>query len=66
MTDSVHSLTVVLDHDIRTDDVQGIIDAILHLRHVATVTTHIADFNSVMAESRAKLELRKKIFQALE
>lgn len=66
MTDRVHSLTVVLDQDIRTDDVQGIIDAILHLRHVATVNTHVADVNSVMALSRARLELRKKIFEALE
>ena len=66
MTDRVHSLTVVLDHDIRADDVQGIIDAILHIKHVADVATNVTDVTTLMAETRAKQDLRTKIFNALK
>lgn len=37
MTDRVRTLTVVLDQDIRTDDVQVIVDAISMLRYVSSV-----------------------------
>lgn len=41
MTDRVQALTVILSQDIRSDDVQCIVDAIRLLRGVAKVETHV-------------------------
>jgi hypothetical protein len=65
MTDRVHSLTVVLDGDIRIDDLQPLIAAIRQMRNVAYVETHVSDVASLMAEVRAKQELQSKLFEAL-
>lgn len=54
MTDRIHSLTVVLDHNIRSDDIEPIIEAIKLLRCVQEVVPHVADHTAYMAESRAK------------
>ena len=61
MTDRIHSLTVVLDHDIRSDDIETLINAIRLLRGVLTVETHVADIVTLMAEERARHEMRTKI-----
>lgn len=53
MTDRIHSLTVVLEENIRDDDVQPIIDAISMVRCVQKVTPIVADHEAHMAESRA-------------
>jgi len=53
MTERVHSLTVVLYHDVREDDVQHVIDAIGMVRCVLSVTPIVADSTSHMAERRA-------------
>lgn len=66
MTDRFHTLTVILEQDIRDDDAEGIIDAIRHLRYVSSVTGIVADIESHMAEDRAKRELRSKLWEALK
>ncbi len=65
MTDRINALTVVLDRDIREDDVQGLIDAIKYLSGVDKVTKHVADLESRVAKSRAQLALREKILDLL-
>ncbi len=65
MTDRIHSLTVVLSQNTRDDDAQLLIDAILMLRGVQNVSTHVADPTSFMAEIRAKHELGQKILDVL-
>lgn len=59
MTDRIHSLTVVLDHDIREDDCESLIDAIKHFRCVNSVTPNVVDMAARMAESRAQTDLRR-------
>lgn len=54
MTDRIHSLTVVLEKNMRDDDVQCVIDAIKMVRCVGDVVPHVADGETYMAESRAK------------
>jgi hypothetical protein len=66
MTDRIHSFTVVLDENIRDDDVQPVIDAIKMIKHVLSVTSHVADAEAYMAESRAKMELRQKLWDVLK
>lgn len=65
MTDRFHSLTVVLEHDIRDDDAEHIINAIKMLRGVLSVSGNVSDIDSHMAEERAKWELRAKLAEAL-
>ena len=65
MTDRIHSLTVILERDIREDDVQPIIDAIGMVRGVLKATPRVADHVSMMAEMRAKQHLTQRIWAAL-
>ena len=66
MTDTVHSLTVVLDHDIRVDDVSVLKQAILCLKGVVAVEANVADPTSWMAEERAKQELKNRLWETLK
>lgn len=61
MTDRINALTVILDRDIRDDDVQELIGAISMLRNVADVTAHIANIEDAIARSRVRRELRERI-----
>lgn len=63
MTDRVHALVVVLDHDIRDDDVEPIIQAIKMIRCVADVQTKVANFETYTARARVREDLRDRIFQ---
>lgn len=65
MTDRLHSLTVVLERDIRDDDAEPILAAIRMIRGVQSVTGQVADIDSHIAESRARRELGEKLFQVI-
>jgi len=65
MTDRYHSLTVVLEKNIRIDDAESTINAIKHIKGVLSVKGNVADANSDMAESRAISELSQKLWHIL-
>lgn len=65
MTDRVYALTVVLDHDIRADDVEPLRQAILQMRNVLRVDGNVTDPGTLMAESRAQHEMHTKLFNAI-
>jgi inosine-uridine nucleoside N-ribohydrolase len=65
MTDKYHSLTVVLDHDMRDDDAQSIILAIGMIRGVTSVDGAVADHVSHMAVERAKRELEQSLLDVV-
>jgi len=65
MTDRIHSLNVVLDMDYRSDDVEKIVNAIKMIKGVLSVSMCVADFNSHMAEERAKRELGEKLWEII-
>jgi hypothetical protein len=65
MTDRYDALTVILDHDIRADDADGIISAIGMVRGVQQVLPHVMDANTAIAENRARHELTRKLWEAL-
>jgi len=65
MTDRVHSLTVVLEHDFRTDDLEALQNAIRQFRGVIAVEQHVSDHTSFMAQQRALQALREKIADVL-
>jgi hypothetical protein len=56
MTDRYHALTVILDHDIRADDAEIIINAIRAIRHVLEVRPHVVGVDMVIATVRARLQ----------
>jgi len=65
MTDRFHSLTVVLEKDIRSDDAEGLIQAIRHMRGVISVSGNVSDIVHYMAQERARHELGKKLLEIL-
>ncbi len=65
MTDRVHSLTVVLERDMRTDDVESLENAIRMLKGVLSVDQHISDHTAWMAQQRAREALREQMIQVL-
>ena len=65
MTDRYHSLTVVLEHDIRDDDAKPILAAIRQLRGVLSVEGNVADLTSHMAQERARRELGEKLLEVV-
>lgn len=66
MTDRVNALTVVLRTDMRDDDAQSTIAAILQLRAVLSVTPNVADVSDHVARQRVKFEVTNKLLGALE
>jgi len=66
MTDRISALTVVLDHDIREDDVQLIRGAIQMIRGVLSVDTHVRDLDLHIATERARREFENKLWEALK
>ncbi len=53
MTDRLNALIVILEHDIREDDAEPIINAIQQLRGVLQVEPHVADsIGDAAAEAR--------------
>lgn len=65
MTDRINSFLVVLDHDIRDDDIEPILNALRMVRHVLSVEPHVASFEDHVAESRARHELGMKALNAV-
>jgi len=67
MTDRYHSLTVVLDKDLREDDAEVIISAIKCLRSVVSVTGNVsvADYDLHVAQVRARMDIIDKLNEAL-
>lgn len=63
MTPRVHTITVVLEHDTRVDDVQALLDAIRCLRGVASVDTVVADLPSHFAEVRVRQAVAARLRQ---
>ena len=66
MTNKFHSITVVLENDIREDEAQKIIDAIYQLRGVIKVSGNVADLLDFIGTSRAKHDLAIKMLSILK
>lgn len=66
MTDRINSILVVLEHDMRDDDVQTLMKAIGQFRNVLKVTGNVSDISNVIAEARAKQEIMVRVFAAIQ
>jgi len=65
MTDRYHTLTVVLEENVRDEDARSLIDAIKHMRGVIAVDGVVADSTSYMAEERARFDLGQKLLKII-
>jgi len=65
MTDRYHSLTVVLEHDIRDDDAEPLINAIKMLHGVLSVKGNVSSFEVHTATERARFELGQKLWEVI-
>lgn len=65
MTDRVHSLTVVLESNVRTDDVKAYVDAIMMMRGVQDVGLNIDDAHVYVATERARQDIAQRLWEVL-
>lgn len=66
MTDRIQVLTVVLDRDYRTDDVQSIVNAIEMTKGVQSVALgEPVNVNDLVARQRVGMEMYEAINEAL-
>ena len=65
MSDKINGLTVVLDHDVSSEDINLTIAAIRQIRRVLDVRPIVADFAAHMAEERAKRDLGEKLLDVV-
>jgi hypothetical protein len=65
MTAKFNSLTIVLESDVREDDAQTLINAILMLKGVLSVEGNVPSFADYVAESRVKTEVRNRLFEII-
>lgn len=66
MTGRINALTVVLESDVREDDVQATIIALTQIKGVLRVEMNVADITSYLAQERAKTELRSRLYEAIK
>lgn len=65
MSDRHHALTVVLDADMREEDLEPLRLAIAQLRGVADVVPVVASLGDYMARARVRAEIASKLYTAV-
>lgn len=65
MTDRISALTVVLNRDIRVDDVEVVTNAIRMIRGVASVELNVVDPLEHMARMRVRNDIESKLRTAV-
>ena len=65
MTDRVNTITVALESDIREDDAQSLISAIMQMRGVLSASLNVADVQSYVSDMRARIALVEKVTSLL-
>lgn len=65
MTDRISSFTVTLDHDMRVDDVEFVINAIKAIKHVRSVVPKVANIEQYLAQERARHDLGQRILKVI-
>jgi hypothetical protein len=65
MTDRISALTVVLNQDIRSDDVEVITNAIRMIRGVASVDLNVVEPREHIARERVRSDIESKLRTAV-
>ncbi len=65
MTDRVRSFTVVLDQDYRTDDLEQIINTVLMIKGVASVTPQVVESSDYITRQTLSIDFRQKLYKCV-
>lgn len=65
MTDRAKGLVVTLEHDMRVDDAEVILNAIRQIRGVVDVQFVISDINDHINRTRIKRKIQEKLWDVL-
>jgi len=65
MTARISMLYVILEKDVRIDEIDKLADAIAQFNNVLEVKTHIKEATEDIAQDRAKHELSQKLLEVL-
>ncbi len=57
----MNALLVVLEANVRDDDIEPLVEAIRQMRNVQSVELNVADADAYIAESRAKIQIISEI-----
>ena len=66
MTDRISHLTVALEHDVRADDVEYLVNAIRCLRGVADVKANVREGSTYADRQQLRYELREALWKVLD
>jgi hypothetical protein len=66
MSDRTNTITIVLDKTYRVDDTDAILNAVRMIKGVASADCNVADAIEYMAETRARIEIEQKLWDALK
>jgi len=65
MTDRIQGFAVTLNHDMREDDVEHVVNALKMVKGVAAVEPVIGDIRDAMARDRVRSDVHTRIFVAV-
>lgn len=65
MTNRIHSITIVLEKDIREDDAAALLAALGQFRGVLSATPNVTNISQHVAEDRVRRELGDKLWAVL-
>lgn len=65
MSNRIRAIVVEFDADVSEEYADAVCNAIRVFRHVQRVEPHVADWESAMADQRARNELGQKIFAVI-
>lgn len=66
MTDRINALTLVLNRDIRDDDIEFLRQACMALKFVTAVKLNVANIDQFVAETRVQTKIEEKIYALLK
>jgi len=66
MTDRLKGFIVTLDHDMRDDDAEVIVNAISMIKGVLTVKPSVRDLDDLMNRELIRQEITNKLYEVLK
>ena len=66
MTDRINAFVVVLDRDVRDDDVEATRKAIMQIKGVVSVDNNVTDISDSVARSRMKSEMTEHLYELIK
>lgn len=61
MTDRIHSITLVLEADLREDDAQSLLAAVRMLKGVISAAGNVSNITDYIAQARVRLEYGQQL-----